>query len=142
MIKMPTILKRIRGTALVDTSKGILLVRTKTSGDFILPGGGGEQGETPEQAMSRELKEETGLVAQEHRYLFGLKGSIFKDDMHSKGKLTQNHHSVFLVKARGRPKPMSETVEIAYYKPGSKIKIGKNSARIIGKYNSQIKYRR
>ncbi len=39
-------------------------------GMLDLPGGFADQGETAEDALRRELKEETGIVADELRYLF------------------------------------------------------------------------
>lgn len=40
--------------------EGKLLLVTNKFGDFKFPGGGMEPGETPEQALSREMLEETG----------------------------------------------------------------------------------
>ena len=65
--------KRRRGTAIVETSKGILV----TSGHkrvFILPGGEANKGETRMQGAIRELREETGLVAYDAKYLFNYVG--------------------------------------------------------------------
>jgi len=54
---------RNRSIALVTRGGKILSVRTRRSFGCIneLPGGGIEQGETPEQAALRELKEECGV---------------------------------------------------------------------------------
>ncbi|MFH0830992.1 MAG: NUDIX domain-containing protein [Parcubacteria group bacterium] len=53
--------KRVRAIIVKD---GMLLTirRTKTTETYwVLPGGGIEDGETPQQALVREVKEETGL---------------------------------------------------------------------------------
>jgi 8-oxo-dGTP pyrophosphatase MutT (NUDIX family) len=53
-----------RSKVLVVNGDEILLVwGMLNSGEWSLPGGGINKGETPEAAASRELKEETGLVA-------------------------------------------------------------------------------
>ena len=54
----------VKGIVVLD-NKILLLKRVKPSTDGLgfweLPGGGLEHGETPDQALIRELKEETGL---------------------------------------------------------------------------------
>jgi 8-oxo-dGTP diphosphatase len=53
--------KRVRAI-LVDDGKLLTIKRNKTSQEYwVLPGGGIEKGETPEQALVREVKEETGI---------------------------------------------------------------------------------
>ncbi|MFH0922041.1 MAG: NUDIX hydrolase [Fibrobacterota bacterium] len=63
---------RVRAAAVVVQEGAILLVRHRKDDQeyFLLPGGGVEPGETPEQALIRELAEETGLRAQPGRLLF------------------------------------------------------------------------
>lgn len=52
--------------------KAILMVRHRENDReyWTLPGGGVEAGETPEQAVVREMREETGLDAEVVRFLF------------------------------------------------------------------------
>ncbi|MDK1024330.1 MAG: NUDIX hydrolase [Gammaproteobacteria bacterium] len=61
---------RACGAVIVD--KQILMVRHVQDGrDFwTLPGGGIEQGETPEVAVAREIREETGLELEAKELLF------------------------------------------------------------------------
>jgi 8-oxo-dGTP diphosphatase len=53
---------------IIDDSRRVLLARQsdvgRPVGPWILPGGGVEYGEHPEEAALREIKEETGLDAQ------------------------------------------------------------------------------
>lgn len=54
---------RVRSAALVVKGGKVLLVKMRAFGRefYTLPGGGVEQGETPETAAVRELKEECGV---------------------------------------------------------------------------------
>ncbi|OOE48564.1 NUDIX hydrolase [Salinivibrio kushneri] len=54
------IIKRNAARAIALDSDEILLMYTARYDDYSLPGGGMDEGETPEQAMIRELEEETG----------------------------------------------------------------------------------
>lgn len=58
------------GGLLLDEEDSVFLVRTrKWSGRWGIPGGKVDYGETLEQALRRELREETGLIAGEIRFI-------------------------------------------------------------------------
>ena len=52
---------RAGSRAVIVRGDKILLTHEKVSGWYLVPGGGIEEGETPEEAALRELKEECGL---------------------------------------------------------------------------------
>ena len=79
---------RQRATAIVERDGRVLLVRDKWRPAFMLPGGGIDEGESPEVAIERELREETTLTAIAVQYLFTHDGKY-------------NHHHVFSVQADG-----------------------------------------
>ena len=66
--------ERKRAAAVIVRDGRVLMVheRSRRSGGgewWTLPGGGIEPGETPEQAVRREVFEETGLVVGDARYV-------------------------------------------------------------------------
>ena len=79
---------RQRATAIVERDGHVLLVRDKWRPAFMLPGGGIDEGESPEVAIERELREETTLTTTAVQYLFTHDGKY-------------NHHHVFSVQADG-----------------------------------------
>jgi 8-oxo-dGTP diphosphatase len=61
--------KRVRAIIIKD-DKLLTIKRTKSNDEYwVLPGGGIEPGETPEQALVREVKEETGLECVAGEYV-------------------------------------------------------------------------
>ncbi|WP_129139463.1 NUDIX hydrolase [Modicisalibacter coralii] len=64
----PTVLS-IAAAVIVDDRQRLLLVRKRGSPWFMQPGGKIDEGETPEQALHRELREELGSAVTACRYL-------------------------------------------------------------------------
>ena len=122
--------RRRRGTAIVETPKGILLTAGRSK-SFILPGGGANKGETRTQAAIRELREETGLIANYTKVLFRYVGKVHKSYL---GGFFQDHHTVCLIKADGIPKPRHEVKYITYYSKGSNLKVSSTTKEIIDKF--------
>ena len=127
---MPKVRKRRRGTAIVETEDGILVTAGRGK-VFLLPGGGAEKGETRIKAAMRELREETGLKPYYAKYLFRHVGKVHK----SQGQgYFQDHHTVCLIKAHGSPRPQHEIKHVAFYKPGSGVRISGVTREIIDRY--------
>ena len=63
---------KVRATGILIENNSLLLVKQKLSNnkDWSLPGGRVEPGETLEQALIREMKEETGLDVEPIRMLY------------------------------------------------------------------------
>jgi 8-oxo-dGTP diphosphatase len=127
---MPKIKKRRRGTAIVETSRGILVVAGR-NGLYILPGGGANEGESRTEAAVRELKEETGLIATEVRFLFRHVGNVHKS---YSGGYFEDHHTVCLISASGIARPRNEVKYMGYYSPDSGIRISKTTKEIIDRF--------
>ena len=86
--------------AAVRHSDGRLLAfeRTDLSGEWQLPQGGIEAGETPEQAAWRELHEETGLDASQVALVGeydGWTGYLWPETIRRGGRLGQAHRWFF-----------------------------------------------
>jgi 8-oxo-dGTP diphosphatase len=74
---------RVRaGVVLIENSKVALIERHRAGKHYyVFPGGGVDEGETPEQAAIREMEEETGLHVSIRRKLaeihFGLSEQVY-----------------------------------------------------------------
>ena len=64
--------KRIRAVAMIVNNGKILLIHRMNSGKeyYVFPGGGVENGETVEQAVLREVQEETSLEVKIEKLLY------------------------------------------------------------------------
>lgn len=123
---------RRRSTAIVETSQGILVVAGR-SGLYLLPGGVARQGESRTSAAIRELREETGLIATNAKFLFHHMGHSHKS--HSGGHF-RDHHTVVLIRAEGVPTPRHEVKYVNYYLQGSDIRVSRTTKEIIDRFNS------
>lgn len=91
----------VAASAVVPDERGrILLVERADSGDWALPGGGMEVGETIIDCVVREVREETGLEVE----AFGLIG-IYTDPRHviayADGEIRQQFNVCFRARALG-----------------------------------------
>jgi ADP-ribose pyrophosphatase YjhB (NUDIX family) len=117
---MPPLLKRKRATAIVEYPEGILLTLMRYMA-ASLPGGGVKAGETDQAAVIRELREETRLVAIQTVFLF----------RHSS---LANDHAVFWVLAEGQPQASEEVDHLAYYRPGTALKVSPETERLLKQF--------
>ncbi|MBS3162485.1 NUDIX hydrolase [Candidatus Woesearchaeota archaeon] len=121
---------RKKGSVIVETSKGILIVAEKDK-KFMLPGGGANKGESRKQAAIRELYEETGLKAESIQFWFKYIGSKWKT---FSGHDIRNDVKVFIVKTSGTARPRHEIRYIEYWTPKSKVYIKTGAKMVIEKY--------
>jgi len=106
----------ILGVGAVVLRQGrILLVRRgvePSRGKFSIPGGVVEVGEDPEEAVIRELAEETGLVGK----VMGLYGIYKYIEVDEEGRF--RYHFIlldYLIDAVGEPRASSDALEAGFY---------------------------
>lgn len=108
MNKRPDIHK---AAGIIIRDRRLLVERSKGKDIFIAPGGAIEPGESPKQALVRELMEEFSIVTVETD--FEEFGSFRAEAAGQSGKLLQS--DVFMVRAwKGEPTPDNEVEEIAW----------------------------
>ena len=98
----------VRG-AVFDEEGRIFLVRHSYAPGWLLPGGGVERGETIYDALSREVKEEGGIVIEGSPVFHGL----FSNDTKFRG----DHVACFVIRNFSRQvwKPTVEIKEAAFF---------------------------
>ena len=118
---------RQRATAIVVRDGRILVVRDKFRPAFMLPGGGIDDGESPEVAVARELKEETTLTATDTKYLFTHDGKY-------------NHHHVFSVEADGEVDIAHDplVVEFAWWDGGPDVPVHPHVTAILARVDANL----
>lgn len=105
-------------TVVTDADGRILLIRRTDNGNWSLPGGGIELGESPKQAAVRETAEETGIACE----ITGLVG-IYADPKHvihytSDDEVRQEFSIVLTAQAvGGRPTPSDESSAVHWVDP-------------------------
>ncbi len=93
-----------------DNFKGIVLIERKNPPyGFALPGGFVEYGESPEKAVLREIKEETGLDAEIVKQ-FKAYGDPDRDPRFHTVTI------VYILKAKGEPKASSDAKKVFVFK--------------------------
>lgn len=97
--------------AILLSDRKILLCRSRGKEFFVAPGGKVEQGETPIQALRRELQEELSLAVDEG-YIKDFSTFYAPAAENEKNMLRMD---VFMVENwQGNPRPSSEIEEIAW----------------------------
>jgi len=124
MIKLSTLLEKHPND--IDSTSGVIiesnnkiLIMTKTEGGYTIPKGHMRKGETPRQAMHRELKEETQItLPTEPKFLYKVERPIdkggdymyvfhYKSDKELKPTLDHEHTDYSYI-------PVSEVPDIYY----------------------------
>ena len=124
MIKLSTLLEKHPDD--IDSTSGVIiesnnkiLIMTKTEGGYTIPKGHMRKGETPRQAMHRELKEETQItLPTEPKFLYKIERPIdkggdfmyvfhYKSDKELKPTLDHEHTDYSYI-------PISEVPDIYY----------------------------
>jgi 8-oxo-dGTP pyrophosphatase MutT (NUDIX family) len=106
------------GVLAVDEDGRLLIQRRRDTGQWALPMGKMELGETPSQCAVRETHEETGILVE----LTGILG-IFSDPGHivayGDGEIRQEYEIIFLAKpVSGTPLVNDEASEVTWATPG------------------------
>ena len=104
---------RIAAALIVDGRGRVLLVRKAGTRAFMQPGGKFEPGETPAQALARELNEELGLVVEASAAQF--LGVFTAPAANEPGRTVEA--ALFRVRADQTPVPAAEIDEIAWIDP-------------------------
>lgn len=104
---------RIVAAVVLDDRNHVLVVRKRGTTAFMQPGGKFEPGETPVQALCREVREELGTGVVD--------GSIRSLGHHDAAAANEPGHRVaadlFLVSLDGPPRTGAEIVEMAWVDP-------------------------
>ena len=106
------------GVLAVDERGRVLLQRRRDTGQWALPMGKMELGETPSECAIRETREETGVTVA----VTGLLG-VFSDPGHivayGDGEIRQEYEVILLARpVSGQPSVNDEASEVAWVAPG------------------------
>lgn len=100
---------------LLDENKSICIVKTRDDDDgipsrWMFPGGGKEVGESPEECVTREIKEEAQVDVENLEYLMTAYGEVYddEDNLVTEGDLVLKNRPQF--RFIGRAKNIQEFV--------------------------------
>lgn len=107
----------------VDDEGRILLQRRRDTGQWALPGGAQDIGETPTQCAVRECREETGVEAQ----VIGLLG-VYSDPSHiveyTDGEIRQEYEVTLIGRpVGGQPAASDEASDAQWFDPADLAKL-------------------
>ncbi|HSI82900.1 MAG: NUDIX domain-containing protein [Candidatus Methylacidiphilales bacterium] len=103
--------------AIIHNAEGELLLQRKHDGTWSLPAGAIEPGESPEQAVVREVLEETGMLCTASRIVAVLGGSEFRytySNGHAVEYVIMLYHCSAITKSAITDK--EETAELRYFR--------------------------
>jgi 8-oxo-dGTP diphosphatase len=104
---------RIVAAVVIDEAERVLVVRKRGTSSFMQPGGKLEPGESPVEALAREVREElgTGFDASTVRALGRFSARAANEPDHVVDA------ELFLVRLDDAPRPAAEIVELAWVDP-------------------------
>jgi 8-oxo-dGTP diphosphatase len=111
---------RVGSAALIENSEGKFLIGKRNifpKGMWVFPGGGVNYGETSEQAVIREIKEETGLDIKPLE-LIKVEEMIVPEN--------EVHRIIFFYKAKvigGKEKPSTDIEELKWLTPEEIVRL-------------------
>lgn len=102
-------------TAALAHIRGRRLLQTRSTGKevFYMAGGKIDEGETPDQALHREVREELGVAVLEYRHL-----GVFEAEAFGHAPGVRLHMSCFTGELDGEPRPSGEIAELGYFTVG------------------------
>lgn len=106
------------GVLAVDDQGRVLLQRRRDTGQWAIPMGKMELGETPTQCAIRETREETGVLVEATGVL-----GVYSDPAHivayTDGEIRQEYEVILLGRpARGTPGATDEASDVGWFAPG------------------------
>jgi 8-oxo-dGTP diphosphatase len=102
----PMIPESVSGAIFNDERRQVLLIQRRDVPVWVLPGGGIEAGETPDEAVIREILEETGF----HVKISRLAGQY--SPINRLARPTNLYECVIL---QGKPTPSAETRDVRFF---------------------------
>lgn len=99
---------RIRAGAIIIRDGKLLMVTGRARDELWTPGGKIESGESDEECLKRELKEEVGMELVEMKFF----KEYFSEHFYEPGKISQQR--IYIVSATGEPKLGAEIEKIIW----------------------------